>query len=70
MAQFITPLPSPFNREAKDAATEFKYWRQTFYDFCYINEKKNEITDGTTLVKLFRSCAGRATVTYLEDLPN
>ena len=39
---------------------------QTFNDFCDINK----ITDEHTLIKLFRSCVGRPTVTYLEDLPN
>ena len=66
MAKFISPLPSPFNHEAKDPASEFRYQRQTFNDFFDINK----ITDAQTLIKLFRSCVGRPTVTYLEDLPN
>ena len=66
MATFIAPLPSVFNLEAKDLASEFRYWRQCFTDFCEING----ITDAQTLIKLFRSCVGRPTVTYLEDLPN
>ena len=66
MANFIAPLPSAFNHEAKDPLSEFRYWRQCFTDFCEINN----ITDGKTLIKLFRSSVGRPTVTYLEDLPN
>ena len=66
MANFIAPLPSAFNHEAKDPSSEFRYRRQCFTDFCEINN----ITDGQTLIKLFRSCVGRLTVTYLEDLPN
>ena len=67
MANFIAPLPSAFNEEAKDLSSEFRYWRQCFTDFCGINN----ITDGQTLIKLFRSCVGRPIiVTYLEDLPN
>ena len=66
MATFIAPLPSAFNHEAKDLASEFSYWRQCFNDFCEINK----ITDAQTLIKLFRSCVGRHIVTYLEDLPN
>ena len=66
MATFIAPLPSAFNHEAKDLASEFRYWRQCFTDFCEINK----ITDAQTLIKLFRSCVGRATVTYFEDLAN
>ena len=66
MATFIAPLPSAFNHEAKDLASEFRYWRQCFNDFCEINK----ITDAQTLIKLFRSCVGRHIVTYLEDLPN
>ena len=66
MATFIAPLPSAFNHEAKDLASEFRYGRQNFNDFCEINR----ITDEQTLIKLFRSCVGRPTVTYLEDLPN
>ena len=66
MATFIAPLPSAFNHEAKDLASEFRYWRQCFNDFCAINK----ITDAQTLIKLFRSCVGRHIVTYLEDLPN
>ena len=67
MATFIAPLmPSAFNHEAKDLVSEFRYWRQFFNDFCEINK----ITDAQTLIKLFRSCVGRPTVTYLEDLPN
>ena len=50
----------------KDLASEFRYWRQCFNDFCEINK----ITDAQTLIKLFRSCVGRHIVTYLEDLPN
>ena len=64
MANFIAPLPSAFNHEAKDLSSEFRYWRQCFTYFCEINN----ITDGQTLIKLFRSCVGR--ITYLEDLPN
>ena len=60
MATFIAPLPSAFNHEA----SEFRYWRQCFNDFCEINK----ITDAQTLIKLFRSCVGRHIVTYLEDL--
>ena len=66
MANFIVPLPSTINHEAKDPSSEFRYWRQCFTDFCEINN----ITDEQTLIKLFRSCVGRPTVTYLEDLPN
>ena len=66
MATFIAQLPSAFNHEAKDLASEFIYWRQCFTDFCEINR----ITDAQTLIKLFCSCVGRPTVTYLEDLPN
>ena len=68
MATFIAPLPSAFNHEAKDLASEFRYWRQCFNDFCEINK----ITDAQTikLIKLFRSCVGWHIVTYLEDLPN
>ena len=66
MATFIAPLPSAFNHEAKDLASEFRYWRRCFTDFCEINK----ITDAQTLIMLFRSCVGRPTVTYLEDLPN
>ena len=66
MATFIAPLPSAFNHEAKDLASEFRYWRQCFTDFCEINK----ITDAQTSIKLFRSCVGRPIVTYLEDLPN
>ena len=66
MATFIAPLPSAFNHEAKDLASEFGYWRQCFTDFCEINK----ITDAQTLIKLFCSCVGKPTVTYLEDLPN
>ena len=66
MATFIAPLPSAFNHEAKDLASEFRYWRQCFNDFCEINK----ITDAQSLIKLFRSCVGRHIVTYLEDLPN
>ena len=66
MKNFIAPLPSSFNHEAKDPASEFRYWRQTFNDFCDINK----ITDAQTFRKLFRSCVGRPTVTYLEDLPH
>ena len=66
MATFIAPLPSAFNHEAKDLASEFRYWRQCFTDFCEINR----ITDEQTLIKLFRSCVSRPTVTYLEDLLN
>ena len=66
MATFIAPLPSAFNPEAKDLGSEFRYWRECFTDFCEINR----ITDEQTLIKLFRSCVGRPTVTYLEDLPN
>ena len=32
--------------------------------------KSNKITDAQTLIKLFHSCVGRPTVTYLEGLPN
>ena len=66
MATFIAPLSSAFNHEANDLASEFRYWRPCFTDFCEINK----ITDAQTLIKLFRSCVGRPTVTYLEDLPN
>ena len=66
MPTFIAPLPSAFNHEAKDLASEFRYWRQCFNDFCEINK----ITDAQTLIKLFRSSVGRHIVTYLEDLPN
>ena len=66
MANFIAPSLSAFNHEAKDPSSEFRYWRQCFADFCEINN----ITDGQTLIKLFRSCVGRPTVTYLGDLPN
>ena len=66
MATFITPLPSAFNHEAKDLTSKFRYCRQCFTDFCEINK----ITDAQTSIKLFRSCVGRPTVTYLEDLPN
>ena len=66
MATFIAPLLSAFIHEAKDLAFEFRYCRQCFTDFCEINK----ITDAQTLIKLFRSCVGRPTVTYLEDLPN
>ena len=66
MVNFIAPLPSAFNHEAKDRSSEFRYWRQCFTDFCEINN----ITDGQTLIKLFRSCVGRPTVIYLVDLPN
>ena len=66
MATFIAPLPSAFNHEAKDLASEFRYLRQCFTDFCEINR----INDEQTRIKLFRSCVGRPTVTYLEDLPN
>ena len=45
MATYIAPLPSTFNHEAKDLASEFKYWRQCFNDFCEINK----ITDAQTL---------------------
>ena len=45
MATFIAPLPSAFNHEAKDLASEFRYWRQCFRDFCEINK----ITDAQTL---------------------
>ena len=55
MATFIAPLPSAFNHKAKDPASEFRYWRQCFNDFCEINK----ITDAQTLIKLFRSCVGR-----------
>ena len=50
MAKFIAPLPSAFNNEAKDLSSEFRYWRQTFTDFCDIIR----ITDEQTLIKLFR----------------
>ena len=66
MATFIAPLPSACNYEAKDLASEFRYWRQCFNDFCEINK----ITAAQTIIKLFRSCVGRPTVTYLEDLLN
>ena len=66
METFIASLPSAFNHEAKELASEFRYWRQCFIDFCEINK----ITDAQTLIKLFRSCVGRPTVTFLEDLPN
>ena len=66
MANFIAPLLSAFNHEAKDLSSEFRYWRQCFTDFCEINR----ITDEQTLIKIFRSCVGRPTVSYLEDLPN
>ena len=66
MATFVAPLPSLFNHEAKDLASEFRYWRQCFTDFCEINK----ITDAQTFIKLFRSCVGRSTGSYLEDLPN
>ena len=67
MATFIAPLmPSAFNHKVKDLVSEFRYWRQCFNDFCEINK----ITDAQTLINLFRSCVGRPTVTYLEDLPN
>ena len=66
MATFIAPLPSAFNHEAMDLASEFRYWRQFFNDFREINK----IIDAQTLIKLFRSCVGRHIVTYLEDLPN
>ena len=66
MANFIAPLPSAFNHEAKDPSFKFRYWSQCFTDFCEINN----ITDAQTLIKLFRSDVGRPTVTYLEDLPN
>ena len=59
MATFIAQLPSAFNHEAKDLASEFRYWPQCFTDFCEINK----ITDAQTLIKLFRSCVGRPTVT-------
>ena len=65
MATFIAPLPSSFNHEAKDLASEFIYSRQCFTNFCEINK----ITDAQTLIKLFRSSVGKPTVTYLEDLP-
>ena len=52
MPTFIAPLPSAFNHEAKDLASEFRYWRQCFNDFCEINK----VTDAQTLIKLFRSC--------------
>ena len=66
MANFIAPLPSAFNNETKDHSSEFRYWRQTFSDFCNINK----ITGEQTVIKFFRSCVGRPIVTYLEDLPN
>ena len=66
MANFIAPLPSPFDHESKNSASEFRYWKQNFNDFCDINN----ITDELTLIKLFLSCVGRPSVTYLEDLPN
>ena len=66
MTNFIAPLPSYFNHEAKDPSSEFRCWRHCFNDFCDINK----ITDAQTLIKLFRSCVGRPTMTYLEDLPN
>ena len=66
MANFIAPLPFAFNHEAKDPSSVFRYWRQCFTDFCEINK----ITDAQTLIKKIRSCVGRPTVTYLEDLPN
>ena len=66
MATFIAPLPSAFNHKAKDLASEFRYWRQCFNDFCEINK----ITDAQSLIKLFCSCVGRHIVTYIEDLPN
>ena len=52
MATFIAPLHSAFNHEAKDIASEFRYWRQCFTDFCEIIK----ITDAQTSIKLFRSC--------------
>ena len=66
MPNFIAPLPSAFNDEAKDLSSEFRYWKQCFTDFCEINN----ITDGQTSIKLFRSCVGRQIGTYIEDLPN
>ena len=33
MATFIAPLPSAFNHEAKNLASQFRYWRQCFIDF-------------------------------------
>ena len=66
MTNFIALLPSAFNHEAKDPSSEFRYWRQCFTNFCEINKT----TEAQTLIKLFRSCVGRPTVTYLEDLPN
>ena len=66
MANFIAPLLSAFNYETKDPSSKFRYWRQTFSDFCDINR----ITDEQTLIKLFRSFVGRPIVTHLEDLPN
>ena len=66
MANFIAPLSSAFNHEAKDPSSKFRYWRQCFSDFCEINS----ITDGQTLSKFFHSCVGRPTVSYLEVLPN
>ena len=62
----MDPLSSAFNHEAKDPSSEFRYWRQTFNDFCDINK----ITDAQTLIKLFLSCVGRPTVNYFDDLPN
>ena len=55
MANFIALLPSAFNYETKDPSSEFRYWRQTFSDFCNINR----ITDEQTLIKLIRCCVGR-----------
>ena len=34
MVTFIAPLPSAFNHEAKNLASQFRYWRQCFIDFC------------------------------------
>ena len=64
MATFVAPLPpSAFNHEAKDLASEFRYWRQCFTDFCEINK----ITDAQTSIKLFRSSVGRHTLTERVD---
>ena len=49
MATFIALLPSAFNHEAKDLASEFRYWRQCFTDFWEINR----ITDEQTLLSYF-----------------
>ena len=42
MANFIAQLPTAFNHETKDLSFEFRYWRETFSDFCDINKITHE----------------------------